>query len=270
MLFLDKAVSRENPVPIEIVKIVSATGMTVPIPVKIIAVETNEPLPVTIQSPAVVSIDNLPEPEPFPTTIEVSNFPPPLTEIDIGNFPLPIDLALVESRLLVIADWLASKDDLRARQFLRNTQTEPGAGGVNPGGVFDLSGIPGVAATLLSGNTNIVAFSIGARFQRTIRSLYDPSSVFAVSVNMASLSNVGMEWQAKVQRLNAYGVVLAESAPLGPFNTAGIKTGNLTLAAVWAPSDRVALTIEYRSTTAGQNRTFTLNVNHLLTFIDIA
>jgi hypothetical protein len=77
-----------------------------------------------------------------------------------------------------------------------------------------------------------------------------------------------MEWQAKVQRVDSSNVVQAESDILGPFNTAGIETGTLTLSTTWAVGDRLAVAVELRKVSGGGNRSFTLNVNDADSFVD--
>lgn len=155
-----------------------------------------------------------------------------------------------------------------ANQFLRDTATEPGTDGSTAlGGIFDLADTQGTETTLGSGNTQSATFVLGKRFQKTVDDAINGTS-FPISVDMASVSASTMEWQAKVQRVDSSNVVQAESDVLGPFNTAGIKTGTLTLSTTWGTGDRLAIAVELRKVSGGGNRSFTLNVNDADSFVD--
>lgn len=147
------------------------------------------------------------------------------------------------------------------KYYLRNTQSGGGAGG----SVYDLSDTQGSNATLsatIASNT----FAEVLRFQFTLGSdLPEPGVPWSVSINAIS-ANSEARW--RIQRLNSSNTVQESSSYSSAENTTGTKTGSITFNASWASGDRVAISVEYRRTSGGGNRTLTLNVNNANSFIE--
>lgn len=151
------------------------------------------------------------------------------------------------------------------RVYLRNTQTNPGVGGV----VRDLSPTQGGAGTVTTSNTSSSSFS--ERLAFTIDHADLPNAIggtsFNVSMNVSDGSSSLLRARFRLQRTNSSGVVQASSGYSGEFNTTGIKTSTFSLPLDWGPGDRLRLSLEVRSTW-GNNRNITVRTGNANSWVD--
>jgi hypothetical protein len=143
-----------------------------------------------------------------------------------------------------------------SRNFLRNTQDEPGAGGT----VFDLSEDPGTATTLGSGSTSSGGYTKMLEWVRTVGTAVGSATISTqLQVTAVSAATLAYKWQ--VHRYNSAGVLQADSDFSGEHNTVGIKVATLTLATTWSAGDRLGYSLWLRKASGGGSRNITIAVN---------
>jgi hypothetical protein len=142
-----------------------------------------------------------------------------------------------------------------SRNFLRTTQTEPGATGI----IRDLSETQGTPTTLGSGNVS-GGFVEVLRWHRVVGTTVGSDSI-STQVDVSAVSASTLEYRWQVQRYNSSGVLQASSDFSAGHNTVGIKTSTFVLSTTWAADDRLALSLQLRKASGGGSRNITLNVN---------
>jgi hypothetical protein len=143
-----------------------------------------------------------------------------------------------------------------SRNFLRNTQDEPGAGGT----VFDLSEDPGTATTLGSGSTSSGGYTKMLEWVRTVGTAVG-SATIATQLQVTAVSAATLAYKWQVHRYNSAGVLQADSDFSGEHNTVGIKVATLTLGTTWSAGDRLGYSLWLRKASGGGSRNITIAVN---------
>jgi hypothetical protein len=156
------------------------------------------------------------------------------------------------------------------RVYLRNSQSNPGTGGI----VRDLLPTQGSAGTVSSNNTSSTTFSERLAFTIDHADLTNAvgGSTFNVSVNVTARSSSMLSARFRLQRTNNSGAVQASSEYSDAFNSIGIRTAAFTLPQDWGPGDRLRLSVEVRST-LGSNRNITVstgNANSWISYVPLS
>lgn len=146
------------------------------------------------------------------------------------------------------------------RNFLKNTQTNPGTGG----SVYDLSDIPDTAATFTYTTNSATYVAVG--FQMTISDLITSTS-FPTSISIASVTAGSPRYRWRLQRYNSSNTLQASSAYSAVFTGTGIKIATLIFSTTWAYGDRLRFAFEY-SRPSGGSATFALDVNNTSSYVD--
>lgn len=133
---------------------------------------------------------------------------------------------------------------------------------------YALSDTQGTGATLGSGNEGGSTFVEKLRFEREVGLNGITGTSFPCSIDMASVSHSTLEWRFRVVKVDTLGNILAGSAYSTVFNTSGIQVATLILDTSWLVGDRVGISLELRKTGGGGNRSLTLNVNDLDSYVD--
>jgi len=145
-----------------------------------------------------------------------------------------------------------------AKQFLQNTQTQSGAGGY----VYDFSETVGVANSVISTPTSSASMVETLAFTMDISNLSSEitGDLYNVSLNVTAASSPSASSQFRLQRVNSSGTVMASTGYFFSLNPVGIKVATLNFGSVqvWAPTDRLRLSIEVQKTSGTGARTITV------------
>jgi hypothetical protein len=143
-----------------------------------------------------------------------------------------------------------------SRNFLRTTQTEPGA----TGNVRDLSETQGTPTTLGSGSTSSGSSTKMLEWVRTVGATVG-SATISTQLQIAAVSAATLAYKWQVHRYNSAGVLQASSDFSAEHNTTGIKVATLTLDTVWQPDDWLGYSLWLRKAGGGGSRSVTVAVN---------
>jgi hypothetical protein len=153
-----------------------------------------------------------------------------------------------------------------SRNFLRDTQNEPGATGI----IHDLSETQGTATTIGSGSVSSGSFIEVLRFWRVVDATVEASVPIDTSIAMSAVSAATLAYRWRVQRYNSAGVLQENSTYSSEHNTFGVKTQTMVLTGPFVAGDILALSMELKKAGGGGSRSFTLSINHAFSFVEFS
>jgi hypothetical protein len=153
-----------------------------------------------------------------------------------------------------------------SRNFLRDTQNEPGATGI----IRDLSETQGTPTTIGSGLISSGSFTKVLEFWRVVGTTVDASVAIDTSISMAAVSASTLQYQWIVHRYNSADVEQEFSTASSAHNTTGVKTQTMVLAGPFAAGDKLSVSLWLRKAGGGGSRSFTLNINNADSWVEFS
>jgi hypothetical protein len=153
-----------------------------------------------------------------------------------------------------------------SRNFLRDTQDEPGATGI----IHDLSETQGTPTTIGSGSISSGSFIKVLEFWRVVGTTVDASVAIDTSISMAAVSAATLRYQWIVHRYNSSDVLQESSTASSEHNTTGVKTQTMVLAGPFAAGDKLSVSLWLKKAGGGGSRSFTLNINNADSWVEFS
>jgi hypothetical protein len=153
-----------------------------------------------------------------------------------------------------------------SRNFLRDTQDEPGASGI----IHDLSETQGTPTTIGSGSISSGSFIKVLEFWRVVGTTVDASVPIDTSISMAAVSAATLRYQWIVHRYNSSDVLQESSTASSEHNTTGVKTQTMVLAGPFAAGDKLSVSLWLKKAGGGGSRDFTLNINNADSWVEFS
>jgi hypothetical protein len=179
------------------------------------------------------------------------------TSVGVGTPTTDIDLDFVYADAGILA---------LSRNFLRDTQNEPGATGI----IRDLSETQGTPTTIGSGSVSSGSFVKVLEFWRVVDATVDASVAIDTSISMAAVSAATLRYQWIVHRYNSSDVLQESSTASSEHNTTGVKTQTMVLAGPFVAGDKLAVSLWLKKAGGGGSRSFTLDINSADSWVEFS
>jgi hypothetical protein len=179
------------------------------------------------------------------------------TSVGVGTPTTDIDLDFVYADAGILA---------LSRNFLRDTQNEPGATGI----IHDLSETQGTPTTIGSGSVSSGSFVKVLEFWRVVDATVDASVAIDTSISMAAVSAATLRYQWIVHRYNSSDVLQESSTASSEHNTTGVKTQTMVLSGPFVAGDKLSVSLWLKKAGGGGSRDFTLNINNADSWVEFS